>query len=101
MGFIEKRSGERGYRAVDGRAPEGGLAGSPCGGSGLQVGIDEAAGGPATVAVEADIFVGGDSVMLSGAQRAEDHAGLPRLLDVNEVAEVLGVNVRHVRRLVF
>ena len=38
---------------------------------------------------------------LSGAQRAEDHAGLPRLLDVNEVADVLGVNVRHVRRLVF
>ena len=29
---------------------------------------------------------------------AED---LPRLLNVNEVAEVLGVNVRHVRRLVF
>ncbi|HZU72450.1 MAG TPA: helix-turn-helix domain-containing protein [Acidimicrobiales bacterium] len=26
---------------------------------------------------------------------------LPRLLNVEEVAEVLGVNVRHVRRLVF
>jgi len=26
---------------------------------------------------------------------------LPRLLNINEVAEVLGVNVRHVRRLVF
>ncbi|HUP69684.1 MAG TPA: helix-turn-helix domain-containing protein [Acidimicrobiales bacterium] len=26
---------------------------------------------------------------------------LPRLLNINEVADVLGVNVRHVRRLVF
>lgn len=32
------------------------------------------------------------------ALRADD---LPRLLNINEVADVLGVNVRHVRRLVF
>lgn len=28
-------------------------------------------------------------------------AGMPRLLSIEEVAEVLGVSVRHVRRLVF
>ena len=28
-------------------------------------------------------------------------AGMPRLLNIEEVAEVLGVSVRHVRRLVF
>jgi len=32
---------------------------------------------------------------------ARDGAALPRLLNVDEVAVVLGVNVRHVRRLVF
>lgn len=33
-----------------------------------------------------------------GALEAGD---LPRLLNINDVAEILGVNVRHVRRLVF
>lgn len=33
-----------------------------------------------------------------GALGADD---LPRLLNIDEVADVLGVNVRHVRRLVF
>lgn len=32
---------------------------------------------------------------------ALDAENLPRLLNINEVSEVLGVNVRHVRRLVF
>ncbi|MDP9442128.1 MAG: helix-turn-helix domain-containing protein [Actinomycetota bacterium] len=39
--------------------------------------------------------------MASSARRLGDEDVLPRLLDVTEVADVLGVNVRHVRRLVF
>ncbi|MDP9442099.1 MAG: helix-turn-helix domain-containing protein [Actinomycetota bacterium] len=39
--------------------------------------------------------------MASNARRLGDEDVLPRLLDVPEVADVLGVNVRHVRRLVF
>jgi excisionase family DNA binding protein len=99
-GSLEEPDAHGAVPAVDGRAPEGRLAGSPYRGRGSRFGIG-AAGGPASAVVEDDAFVGGEAVMLSGAQRAEDHAGLPRLLDVNEVAEVLGVNVRHVRRLVF
>lgn len=37
----------------------------------------------------------------SSARHLRDDDVLPRLLDVTEVADVLGVNVRHVRRLVF
>ncbi len=39
--------------------------------------------------------------MASSARHLGDDDGLPRLLDVAELADVLGVNVRHVRRLVF
>ncbi len=39
--------------------------------------------------------------MRSDRPVARDAEALPRLLNVSEVAEVLGVNVRHVRRLVF
>ncbi|MDP9442655.1 MAG: helix-turn-helix domain-containing protein [Actinomycetota bacterium] len=39
--------------------------------------------------------------MASSAHRLADEDLLPRLLDVTEVADILGVNVRHVRRLVF
>lgn len=39
--------------------------------------------------------------VLTDAQHAQKDGRLPRLLNVEEVAEVLGVNVRHVRRLVF
>lgn len=39
--------------------------------------------------------------MVSDAHRLERAGALPHLLDVKEVAEILGVNVRHVRRLVF
>ena len=39
--------------------------------------------------------------MHSDRGSARDADDLPRLLNVNEVAEILGVNVRHVRRLVF
>ena len=39
---------------------------------------------------------------MPSSQPVARHAdALPRLLNVTEVAEVLGVNVRHVRRLVF
>jgi excisionase family DNA binding protein len=39
--------------------------------------------------------------MASSARRLGDEDVLPRLLDVTEVADILGVNVRHIRRLVF
>ena len=100
-GPLEEPDAHRAVPAVDGRASEGGLAGSPCGRAWMRVGIDDAAVRPAAVVVEFDLFGGGEAVMLAGAQGADDHGGLPRLLDVNEVADVLGVNVRHVRRLVF
>lgn len=34
-------------------------------------------------------------------RRPDPDAGLPHLMNITEVADVLGVNVRHVRRLVF
>lgn len=39
--------------------------------------------------------------MVAEAQPLREVAPLGRLLDINDVAEILGVNVRHVRRLVF
>jgi excisionase family DNA binding protein len=39
--------------------------------------------------------------MAFSARRLGDEDVLPRLLDVTEVADILGVNVRHIRRLVF
>ena len=39
--------------------------------------------------------------MVADASRSPSGDTLPRLLNISEVAEVLGVNVRHVRRLVF
>lgn len=43
----------------------------------------------------------GKRAVASSARRIGDDEALPRLLDVTEVADVLRVNVRHVRRLVF